>query len=250
MKNFHYSNAIYNTTSADEIVPYLISLFKPESVIDVGCGLGTWLAVFKKLGVKEIFGIDESEYTDEMLIKRDEFKCTDLAKEIEVNKKFDLALCLEVAEHISETYSNTFISSLTSLSDTIIFSAAIPNQGGQGHVNEQWLEYWKEKFETRGYRAYDIIRTRFWQNENVNWWYRQNIFILSKKDLSGEKTENNVFSMVHPAFYNAYRENSNTDIEKANACIKQIKNGNESPFFYLKLFLRSSLKRIKLFKPK
>ena len=249
-EKFYYPNALYNTSSAEEIVPYLISLFKPKSVIDVGCGLGTWLAVFKNLGVKEIFGVDESEYNDEMLIGHREFKCTDLTKEFDINKKFDLALCLEVAEHIPETYSDAFIRSLILLSDVIVFSAAIPDQGGQGHVNEQWLEYWKEKFKNYGYNSYDIIRPKFWQNENVNWWYKQNIFILSKKDFPGEKIKNNVFSIVHPDFYNAYRENSNAELEKANASIKHIKSSHESPFFYLKLFLRSILNRIKFFKQK
>lgn len=235
-KKFYYSDAIYNTNSANEIVPYLMTLFKPHTVIDVGCGLGTWLSTFKKFGVKEIFGVDSSEYNDKMLIDNSEFRCTDLTQEFSLDKKFDLAVCLEVAEHIPEDNSTALVRSLISLSDTIVFSAAIPGQGGQDHLNEQWLEYWKFKFKEHGYNSYDVIRPKFWDNKNVDWWYRQNVFVVSSRNLFDENLKDKVFSMVHPDFYNAFRKN--------------VMNVNAPSVVYLKLLLKSVLRKFKSFKRK
>ncbi len=233
-RKFYYSTSIYNTKSAEQIVPYLIHLFQPQTIVDVGCGLGTWLSIFKQNGAQQILGIDACEYHNKMLIQPSEFQNCDLTEDIKIEKRFDLAICLEVAEHLPEIYANIFIKSLTSLSDTIVFSAAIPEQGGQGHLNEQWLEYWKEKFANYGYNSYDAIRQNFWANEKVDWWYKQNMFIVSKQAFFDDNIKTEVYSVVHPEFYNEYRAN--------------LKNGNEPPIVYLKLLLKSVKNRLKYLK--
>src|SRR5690606_34222821 len=111
----------------------------------------------------------------------------DLTKKLELNKKYDMAISLEVAEHLPESAADTFVESLTSHASIILFSAAIPQQGGQYHVNEQWPNYWNEKFKKRGFQAFDILRSEFWNNEHVPWWYRQNMVFFVKQ---GEETFN------------------------------------------------------------
>ncbi len=195
---FHYDEKIYNKQSAREVVPLVLDLLQPASVIDVGCGLGTWLAVFEELGVKDILGIDGSDTASEQLeIPKEKFIPADLTQPLQISRRFDLVVCLEVAEHLPGTAAEAFIGTLTSLGDTILFSAAIPGQGGQEHINEQWPEYWQEKFLKHNYKFYDLIRERIWGNDKVEWWYRQNTFLVSKKDF-GQNHKNKVTPYVHP----------------------------------------------------
>ena len=189
MNGEEYSAEFYKSTksgslkSAKEIVPILVELISPKSVVDVGCGTGEFTNTFKEYGVKEILGID-GEWLDkkQLSIKEEEFTCQSLEKKIVLNKKFDLAISLEVAEHIPGALAEQFIESLTSLSDIVFFSAAIPLQGGTNHVNEQWINYWVNLFSKKDYVPIDCIRKKIWNNKNVMWWYSQNSLLFAKKD--------------------------------------------------------------------
>lgn len=198
-------------SSARQVVPVLISLLEPRSVVDLGCGIGAWLTVFKENGVSDIQGID-GDHVDRkaLLIPQDRFTARDLGRQLTLDRRFDLAVSLEVAEHIDASAAGTFIDSLTRLSDTIVFSAAIPLQGGEHHVNEQWPEYWRALFEARGYRLVDCLRPRFWSNQKVERWYRQNLLLYVKDEhlratpallAEYEKNKDNVLSLVHPDVY-------------------------------------------------
>ncbi|MCK9204711.1 MAG: class I SAM-dependent methyltransferase [Bacteroidales bacterium] len=183
MTKYIHTIDVHNTRAAEEIVPWLMKWFQPESVVDVGCGIGTWLYVFKSMGVKNILGIEgEHLNTDLLMIDKNEITFADLEKEFSTDNRFDLAICLEVAEHLVPESSDIFIKSLTKLSDIIIFSAAVPYQGGQNHVNEQWLDYWKSRFRKNNFELADEIRSVFWNNKKIEWWYRQNMLIAFKKD--------------------------------------------------------------------
>lgn len=201
--NFIYNEISYNTKAAKEVVPIIMELLKPKSIIDVGCGIGTWLSVFEDFGVKDIVGID-GEYVDRNLlhISEDKFIPKDLTKPLKLDRKFDLVVCLEVAEHLPEAVADTFIEGLVSLGDFILFSAAIPGQGGEGHLNEQWPTYWQSKFKQHGFDLCDFIRSGIWLNESIDWWYRQNIFLVVKEDtkvvLPGIR---NPLDIVHPELY-------------------------------------------------
>lgn len=180
MSYIHYDN-IHNLNAANEILPFLMKRFAPKSLLDVGCGTGTWLKVAQELGISEIQGID-GDYVPKEALKISEFffKGIDLRSSFDLGKKFDLVLSLEVAEHLPEASADAFISSLCKHSDIIVFSAAIPNQGGQNHINEQWPSYWMEKFKTNGYLSHDILRFQFWDNPRVDFWYKQNMFVFIK----------------------------------------------------------------------
>lgn len=168
--------------SAEEIVPFLIKILKPKSIVDLGCGIGIWLREFEKQGVKDIFGIDGPWLKKEMLIiPKNKFINLDINKKISLNRKFDLAISLEVAEHLLPSSAKNIVSSLTELSDVVLFSAAVPFQGGVNHFNEQYQSYWAEKFKRRGYIPLDCIRRKFWNNKKILPHYLQNCFIYVKK---------------------------------------------------------------------
>lgn len=205
--NFYKSRNSDTESSAFEILSFLFSYFKPFSMVDFGCGVGTWLNTAKKLGVNEILGIEGVWLnTKHLVIPKDAFLNHNLTSKITLSKKFDLAVSLEVAEHIEEQYSNIFVENLTDASDIILFSAAIPGQRGSGHVNEQWPEYWIEKFKNNGYLPIDLIRPKIWLNEEIKTWYKQNTVLFVKEKRFNELPELQLiydplktnWSIVHP----------------------------------------------------
>ena len=166
--------------SARVIVPMVMELLAPTSVVDIGCGRGGWLKVFLENRVTDIQGID-GDYVDRsrLLIDADRFKTADLAKPLKLSRAFDLAVCLEVAEHLPDCRAATLVDNLTAAAPLILFSAAIPGQGGTAHVNEQWPHYWADLFATRGFQRFDLIRGRVWADRRVETWYRQNIVVFA-----------------------------------------------------------------------
>lgn len=212
---FQYPDKDYNTESAKELIPFLIDLFNPTSVIDIGCGNGTWLKVFAEYSsVKEITGVDGEDLKQaELLIDKNDVVQVDLNKSFQLNKKADLLLCLEVAEHLEPLSAHDFIQSLCSHSDIIVFSAAIPNQGGFKHINERDPEYWRKKFAENGYICYDIFREKFWLNERIKWWYRQNLFLYIQNDKARSfpfTPIKNILTLVHPGLLKEKEDAINT----------------------------------------
>lgn len=168
--------------SAAAVVPVILRLLSPRSVIDVGCGSGTWTKVYRDSGVS-VLGIDGAVVReDQLLIPPAEFQRVDLGKPFGLKREFDLVNCLEVAEHLDESRADGFVADLCRLGPIIVFSAAIPGQGGTHHVNEQWPAYWLPKFAAQGYEAIDCLRPRIWNHPDVAWWYAQNMFVLARQD--------------------------------------------------------------------
>lgn len=202
-----HSNNIHNFNSAYEIIPYLIEIFKPNSILDVGCGTGTWLKVAQDYGVQDILGIDGHYINqDHLEIDKLHFIAFDLQQTLNIGRKYSMVFCLEVAEHLDEIYADNLIAGLVKHSDIIIFSAALPGQGGQNHLNEQPFEYWFEKFNKHGYTAIDIIRDKFWNNNNVDWWYKQNAFVITNRIdiLNAFKNEKSINTYIHPTLFRLY----------------------------------------------
>jgi hypothetical protein len=152
------------------------------TIIDVGCGGGNWMWAALKLGVKTVQGYDLVPVPDEHLkVARELITITDLSEPLRLSARYDLAVSTEVAEHIDRPRADPFIDNLCAASDVILFSAAFPYQGGVHHRNENWAEYWAEKFYRRGYLCYDIFRPRFWNDPRVHYYYRQNTFLYVHK---------------------------------------------------------------------
>ena len=197
--------------SATEIVPIVLDLAQPSSVIDVGCGTGTWLAIFAGHGISDFLGVD-GDYVDRGLLEipADKFLPIDLRHPLVLERQFDLVVSLEVAEHLPPSAADMFVESLARLGPLVLFSAAIPCQGGVDHVNEQWPDYWAERFERHDFLAADAIRPLVWANANVESWYAQNsLFFVHRRRLSRfpalrtavRSTKRSFLAKVHPRIF-------------------------------------------------
>ena len=191
--------------SAREVLPIILELLKPASIVDVGCGAGHWLAAASELGVKDFLGVDGSWALEaQIAIPREKLLVHDLGTPLKLERRFDLALSLEVAEHLPASHARTFVQTLCEAADRIVFSAAIPGQGGRHHVNEQWPSHWAGLFEGFGYECYDLLRPRIWNNPRVLWYYAQNCLIFAR---AGSLTQFgppvHPLPLVHPALWSA-----------------------------------------------
>lgn len=170
-----------------EIAPIILRMFSCQSVIDIGCGAGHWVNVFRKLGVPQVQGIDHPSIKEIVLPEiADKILFHDLTTPLEVNPRFDLAICLEVAEHLPASSEEAILTTLSKASDIICFSAAIPGQAKttyKWHVNEQWQSYWANLLKARGYSVFDPIRPEIWGNSSIPVWYKQNILLYVKDSL-------------------------------------------------------------------
>jgi SAM-dependent methyltransferase len=207
--------------SARRVVPMLMVSFSPRSVLDVGCGDGTWLAEFSRAGIKEFVGVD-GPYIEKghLRIPADRFVAHDLTQPLQLGRKFDLATSFEVAEHLPPESAETFVDSLTTHSDLVIFSASIPGQFGEHHVNEQWPSYWVDRFRHRGFHCFDILRAAVWTDPQISWWYRQNMLVFATEKraahipvLADYDPAKNLFplELAHPDFMAHFRNTLSED---------------------------------------
>ena len=184
----NYSSKYYegiqsdSAPSARQVVRLVVDLVRPASIVDVGCGSGAWARAFKEAGVQKILGIDGYYVKDEqLLIDPGEFRRADLSQPLTLPETFDLAVSLEVAEHLPRVRAASFVADLARLSPVVLFSAAVPGQGGTHHINEQWPSYWAEHFAQNNYALFDVIRSKIWGIAEVKWWFRQNILLFVRK---------------------------------------------------------------------
>ncbi len=213
-RRFHLDAKQTSSPSAKEMVPKVMQLVSPRSVVDVGCGTGAWLSEFQTCGVREILGIDQGVELEDLLFPSDRFERIDLSHPFRIARRFDLVICLEVAEHLPCDCAQAFIDSLVNLGPVILFSAAIPHQGGRHHVNEQWPDYWAELFARRGFVPVDCLRALFWANPKVAWWYAQNALIYVREDkledyrLLVPSGELRPLRLIHPCNYLSHADPS------------------------------------------
>lgn len=202
--------------SANIVLPIVNDVLHPSSVIDVGCGVGNWLKIWKDvLGVKTIQGIEGPYLSPKLLqIPAEYVIFQDLKKPFEINKKFDLAMSLEVAEHLPESHADHFVKSLTQLGDIILFSASIEGQEGTYHINEQPPEYWASIFAKYDFVPIDYVRDKIWNNPQVEWWYQQNILIYVRKNRVSE----------FPQLQDALQRTSPTNLLRIHPWIYYYKN--------------------------
>lgn len=193
--------------SAQQVATLVCSLIHPQSVLDVGCGVGAFLKAFSEAGVPSLLGLD-GEYVprEKLMIDANCFMPADLAMPLRLGRRFDLVVSLEVAEHLPVAAASTFVQSLVDHGDVVLFSAAIPGQGGVNHVNEQWPSYWAAIFADHGLQAYDLIRPRIWADDRIEWWYRQNCLIFARPQrlhevpalATANATAHSSLNLVHP----------------------------------------------------
>lgn len=233
-QEFYASQILGSLQSAQVYLYHLFSIWGvPESVADLGCGRGAWLATCRDLGVRWTVGFDGSWNSQgDMLDQGIEFHPTDLEKALPLADRFDLVISLEVAEHLQPESSDIFVESLSRLSDAVLFGAAFIGQPGANHINTRLHSFWAEKFFERGYVVFDLFRPVFWDDERVEPCYRQNTFLYVKPDHSlyralvhggyEYRRDTQFMDCVHPAVYlgllneflklQQLREESNRDI--------------------------------------
>ena len=238
-----HSEQIHTLASPGSIVPQLINIFHPQSVIDVGCGIGTFLHVFLEHGIKDVTGID-GKWVDrkKLMIPTEHFMEKNLEEDFRMNRKYELVVCLEVAEHLSEEKANAFIKNLTQLGDKIVFSAATVNQGGQNHINEQHTEYWIQKFSEQEFLFYDIFRNQFWDNKEIDWWYKQNMFLVAHKSVDVKQyipssNEFKIYEHIHPELLAYYAERNQHLQRKINNLLE----GKSSGKLYVEMMKKKLL---------
>ncbi len=189
-ERFFSSQVEGSLDSARVIVPLLLRLVRPKNVVDVGCGRGAWLKAFQENGIDSICGIDASPVDPStLLISPEKFIAADLVNLDQIPGDFDLALCLEVLEHLAPDAGCRMVKMLTRVAPAVLFSAAIPHQGGTHHINEQWPSYWRRLFEQEDFRLLDPIRPAIRDDQRVMYYYRQNLLLfVSQKAISGNET--------------------------------------------------------------
>jgi len=170
-----------SVTAAERIVPALLAITGPvQSVVDVGGGTGAWLRAFQAHGAERILLLDEGAVEPDLLIESSSFRATNLNRPLGPLGRFDLAVCVECAEHLDSESAQPLVEALTSASDVVAFAAAVPGQGGKGHINEQWPDYWAALFAERGFLRRDVVRPRIIRDHEIPWWYRQNLFLYAR----------------------------------------------------------------------
>jgi SAM-dependent methyltransferase len=187
---FYEDQSNDSLVAAEIVLGLLFEHGRPASVVDVGCGVGTWARTALQLAVPEVFGID-GDYVDRnaLLVPEVNFLPCDLAVPgvaelalARLGRRYDLAISMEVAEHLPHHRAPGFVAELCSLSDVVLFSAAIPFQGGTAHVNEQWPEFWATYFRDEGFACCDLLRPLLWTMPAVKWWYAQNTLLFVRSD--------------------------------------------------------------------
>lgn len=198
--------------SARVVLHHLWSYFRPTSVLDVGCGRGAWLKACHELGSSVLLGFDGDWNSQSTMIDTAiHFRSIDLNRPFVPGSRVDLAMSLEVAEHLEPISSSQFVGCLSQASDAILFSAAYPGQGGTNHLNERPHTFWAGLFRDRNFVPFDLFRSFLWGNEEVGFCYRQNTFLYCKEGSTpyhairnagcSELTETSFMNCVHPILY-------------------------------------------------
>lgn len=182
--------------SADVIVPLLIDAAEPSTVVDVGCGEGWFGGRFAAFGI----GVTGIDYERPAVCAIDDFVEADLAFPT-VIPKAELAVCLETVEHLPPERGPGLVEELCAAAPIVAFSAAIPKQGGHGHINERWPSYWAALFAERGYRPDSRIREQIWDDTRVEPWYRQNLLVFYSTDIRPVFPSWTPLDIVHPEIF-------------------------------------------------
>ncbi len=222
--------------AAERVLGIVLDALPPvSSGVDIGCGVGTWLSVLAAKGAPDVVGA-EGDWLDTSLLKIDpaRFVRIDLREAIPIDRRFDLAISLEVAEHVTPEQGERLVGKLCELADFVLFSAAIPCQGGKHHVNEQWQSYWARKFAARGFLALDIVRPAVWGDERVDVWYRQNTVLYVKASRAGElrtavkPADPEALSIVHPELYTRRLLRAHSPSGGAKSLLRSVVGGGHS----------------------
>jgi len=212
----------------------------PASLLDVGCGTGTWLRAALNVGIEDVFGVDGKEIpAEKLLIPGNLIAQGDLTQPIDLGRRFDVVLCLEVAEHLDERFAGVLVGNLTRHASFVIFSAACPGQPGQHHVNCKWPDYWQALFNASGFVCSDEIRWHLWSDRRVEPWYRQNMFFARFNPNHAGK-EARLKPVIHPDMrpFEAWTELNSTQSQ-------HIEKGGMPTIWYFDMLIHAILGKVR-----
>jgi SAM-dependent methyltransferase len=165
--------------SAREILQILAAVYPFRSVVDVGAGVGTWLRAAAEQGAEVLVGIEGNWVKDNAnRFGGASYVYADLNTPLSIDRRFDLAISVEVAEHLNPDRSQGLVEEICRSSDVVIFGAAMPRQHGSAHINGRPHSFWIDLFEKRGFACLDPFRPKVWYNSSVYPWYAQNTFLF------------------------------------------------------------------------
>lgn len=237
--SYRHAANLHSIDGASRGLAYLLEGLSAESLLDVGAGTGTWLRAASLAGIRDILGVDgvasagRKIHVDPTLIQT-----ADLRLPLQLGRRFDVALCLEVGEHLPAESAQILVRSLCAHSSRIFFSAAAPQQLGEHHINCQWPDYWQALFNEHGYSCHDEIRFRMWRDTRIEPWYRQNMFLACKAPAVAGN-EPRILPLIHPDM-EPYMDLRNSPMARQCASLEA---GFYSPRHYLTLLRRSLSRR-------
>ena len=178
---FYEAQMANSYRSALAVLWHLFDAYAPLSLVDFGAGRGTWLKAARELGVPRLRGIEGPWVRADVAASGLEYAFQDLNERVVLDERFDLALSVEVAEHLVPERAPSFVEDMCAAADLIVFGAAMPHQGGNGHFNERFQSYWIDLFRARGYACVDYFRAALWFRPEVEPWYAQNTFLFIRE---------------------------------------------------------------------
>jgi len=171
--------------SASRIAATIVDDLSATHIIDVGCGTGALLEALRDRGCR-VHGLEYAEAALKYCrARRLDVAKFDLERDVHTDARtFDVAISMEVAEHLPERAADRYVDMLTRLAPVVVLTAAPPGQGGTDHVNEQPPSYWMAKFRERGFgHAYE--QSQCWRESwkasgEVESWYYENLMIFRR----------------------------------------------------------------------
>src|SRR5215831_15511255 len=223
-EEFYEQYTIGALRSARVILPLLLADLPVRSAVDIGCGCGAWLHALEEFEVTDVAGYD-GDYVDRSKLLTDpgKFTAVDLRDSLEIGRTFDLAISLEVAEHLPAEFAEPLVERLVTAAPFVLFSAAIPGQGGIHHVNEQWQDYWRAIFDSFRFSPVDLVRPKIWGRADVEMWYQQNIIVYCSEEALRDNQHlqpvpsDVSLNTVHPRLYQKQLGRLKAQIELLNA---------------------------------
>ncbi len=208
--DFYAAQADESLTAARVVLARLFEHMRPAAMLDVGAGVGTWVKAALELGVPDALGLDGDWVRPEQLVvPAKNFKAVDLkSPSLAIDATYDLAISMEVLEHLPADAADRVARLIARAAPVVLFSAAIPGQGGTDHINLRWQSHWARIFAAEGHLASDAMRRRVWADPDVPFWYKQNMVLYARPDamarLGFEATHIDALDIVHPALYTNY----------------------------------------------
>lgn len=124
----------------------------PNKMLDVGCGTGAMVAVARKMGT-EAFGVDMHKHINASWIFQHDLTKPFSMAEKNLPSQVPLVVSIEVAEHIPKTKHDVFCDTIANhlmIGGVLVFTSAVPGQGGEEHIGIEHPLYWRTKFHNRG----------------------------------------------------------------------------------------------------